>query len=137
MAKRRNEPKSISLEDFEKVQRQLAEMAKMLQGRGLPGAVVHRKLQDARRNAEADAAENPSMPKNKGGRPPFDPLDVRTDRLGLRCHPDLREEVERAARDDGMRISMWMERALIQAVNDRRGHKVLDLIGRRIANNGR
>jgi len=136
MAKRRIEPKTVSPEDFEKMQRQLAEMAKMLQGRGLPGSVVHDKLQRARRNAEADAIENPTVP-NKGGRPPFDPLDVRTDRLGFRCHPNLREEVERAARDDGMRISMWMERALIQAVNDRRGHKVLDLIGRRIADQGR
>jgi hypothetical protein len=137
MAKRRNEAKAVSAEDFEKVQRQLAEMAKLLQRRGLPGSVVQDKLQRARRDAEADAIENPSMPSNKGGRPPFDPLDVRTDRLGFRCHPDLRVEVERAARDDGMRISMWMERALIQAVNDRRGHKVLDLIGRRIADQGR
>ncbi len=65
-----------------------------------------------------------------GGRPPIDPADLRSDHLGLRMHPDLRGELDRLARFDGMKVSMWVERTLIAAVNARLGTDAIDLIGR-------
>jgi hypothetical protein len=68
--------------------------------------------------------------KHAGGRPPLDPADVRSERIGVRIHPDLRGEMNRLARIDGLRLSMFIERSLIKVVNERSGAEVLDLIGR-------
>jgi hypothetical protein len=60
-----------------------------------------------------------------------DPEDYRTERYGMRIHPDLRAELEALAREEGFRLSQWIERVLIDAVNRARGRDVLDRVGRR------
>jgi len=72
----------------------------------------------------------PIHPLLRPGRPRIDPDDLRTDRYGLRMHPDLRSEIDRLARADGMRLSQWLERLLVTEVNRRSGVEVLDWIGR-------
>jgi hypothetical protein len=84
----------------------------------------------ARNTANREKDRKRAAAKHAGGRPPLDPDDLRSDRLGLRIHPDLRAELDRVARMDGMRLSMWVERALVKAVNERTGGEILDLIGR-------
>jgi hypothetical protein len=76
------------------------------------------------------AAADELAKRHAGGRPPLDPDDVRADRLGLRIHSDLRDELDRLAREEGMRLSMFVERILIDAVNAMVGHRMLDKIGR-------
>ena len=61
-----------------------------------------------------------------------DPEDLRTERYGLRLHPDLRLEMESLARAEGFKLSQWIERALVDTVNRVHGRHVLDRIGRRI-----
>lgn len=68
--------------------------------------------------------------RHPGGRPLIDPADLRSERYGMRLHPDLRDEVERLARLDGLKMAGWIERSMIEAVNKARGSEVLDKIGR-------
>jgi hypothetical protein len=65
-----------------------------------------------------------------GGRPPSDPEDLRSARIGMRIHPDLRKELDRRAREEGLRLSMYIERILIDRINVDAGHPILDKIGR-------
>jgi hypothetical protein len=46
-------------------------------------------------------------------------------------HPDLRDEIERLARLDGLRLSTWLEKLMVREVNARAGRDVVDAIGRR------
>ena len=45
-------------------------------------------------------------------------------------HPDLRDETTRLARMQGWKMSQWIEKALVDAVNDENGRDVVDRIGR-------
>jgi hypothetical protein len=74
--------------------------------------------------------ERGARSKNKGGRPLVDPLDLRSERFGFRLHPDLMSEMIRLARVEGLRLSIWLERAAIERVNRATGADVLDAIGR-------
>lgn len=65
-----------------------------------------------------------------GGPPLQDPNDRRSERYAMRLHPDLRAEIATLARGRGWKVSQWIEKALIDAVNGERGGEVLDQIGR-------
>jgi hypothetical protein len=79
--------------------------------------------------------ERPIIPgRHAGGRPLIDPDDLRSERYGMRMHPDLRAEVERLARLDGLKMAGWIERAMIDMVNKACGSEILDKIGRYKAN---
>lgn len=78
----------------------------------------------------AQMREAARVSRHPGGRPKSDPADLRSDRLGLRIHPDLRTELEALAREDGLRLAHYTERALVDHVNRVRGGAVLDRIGR-------
>jgi len=69
-------------------------------------------------------------PRKPGGQPLADPLDARQSRLGMRLHEDLRRELELLAREDGLRLSTFVEKVLIDGVNRRRGRDILDRLGR-------
>jgi hypothetical protein len=64
------------------------------------------------------------------GRPLIDPADLRSERFGFRLHPDLMAEASRLSRLEGLRLSIFCERALIAAVNQKVGSEILDAIGR-------
>lgn len=66
----------------------------------------------------------------KVGRPLIDPADLRSERFGFRLHPDLFAEASRLSRLEGLRLSIFCERALIKAVNEKIGEEILDAIGR-------
>lgn len=68
--------------------------------------------------------------KRPMGRPLIDPADLRSERFGFRLHPDLFAEASRLSRLEGLRLSIFCERALIAAVNARVGSEILDAIGR-------
>lgn len=72
----------------------------------------------------------PTTGKHLGGRPQIDPADLRSERYGMRLHPDLRTEVERLARHDGIKMAAWIEGKMIDAVNAATGSEILDRIGR-------
>ena len=64
------------------------------------------------------------------GRPLMDPADLRSERFGFRLHPDLFAEASRLSRLEGLRLSIFCERALIAYVNQKVGSDILDAIGR-------
>ena len=66
----------------------------------------------------------------KMGRPLIDPADLRSERFGFRLHPDLFAEASRLSRLEGLRLSIFCERALIAYVNQKVGSDILDAIGR-------
>ena len=66
----------------------------------------------------------------RGGRPVGDPQDKRTERIAIRAHPDLVEELNIVARAQGFVRSVLIERALIDLVNRHYGRQVVDAIGR-------
>jgi hypothetical protein len=71
--------------------------------------------------------------KRPPGRPPADPGDLRTERMALRLHPDLMYELGVATREAGTNKSLFIERLLINHLNDRlvrRAATPLDVIGR-------
>jgi hypothetical protein len=71
----------------------------------------------------------PARPR-VGGRALQDPEDLRSERYGMRLHPDLRSEMTRLARMQGWKMAQWIEKSLIDAVNKENGRDVLDKIGR-------
>ncbi len=78
-------------------------------------------------------AAKTTKPKRPMGRPPLDPGDLRTERIAIRLHPDLYEEVGKAARDAGTNKSLWVEGAVINAINAllmSRGKRPVDRIGK-------
>jgi hypothetical protein len=68
--------------------------------------------------------------KRKGGRPFGVPEDRRTERLAIRCHPDLVAALSDVARKQGFVRSVLIERTLIDLVNRFFGAPVVDAIGR-------
>jgi hypothetical protein len=70
--------------------------------------------------------------KRKGGRPFGVPEDRRTERLAIRCHPDLVAALSDVARKQGFVRSVLIERTLIDLVNRFYGMPVVDAIGRRV-----
>ena len=67
----------------------------------------------------------------KKGRPPGDPLDVRQARFSFRLHPDLYDEINKAARRQGLNHSLWIERACVEKVHrETKDATLLDVIGR-------
>lgn len=71
--------------------------------------------------------------KARMGRPPLDPGDLRTERIAMRLHADLADEVGKAAREAGTNKSLWVERVLINAINAlllSRGERPVDAIGK-------
>jgi hypothetical protein len=70
--------------------------------------------------------------KRKGGRPLGDPEDKRTERIAIRAHPDLVDELSVVARAQGFVRSVLIERTLIDVVNRYHGRPVVDAIGRHI-----
>lgn len=67
-----------------------------------------------------------------GGLALQDPADLRSERYGMRLHPDLRFEMTRLARQRGWKLAQWIEKALIEAVNAQCGFEKLDMIGRHL-----
>ena len=65
----------------------------------------------------------------KRGRPRLDPADLRSERLVLRVHPDLMEQLNRRGRTEGISRSLFVERVLIAFLNGT-GGRPLDRIGR-------
>jgi len=74
--------------------------------------------------------KKPKTEKRKGGRPFGVPEDRRTERLAIRCHPDLVAELTVVAREEGYVRSVLIERVLIAYVNHFRNGPMLDAIGR-------
>jgi hypothetical protein len=68
----------------------------------------------------------------KAGRPFGDPDDKRTERLAIRCHPDLVAALSDVARKQGFVRSVLIERTLIDLVNRFFGVPVVDAIGRSV-----
>jgi hypothetical protein len=71
-----------------------------------------------------------SKTRKKAGRPPGDPADLRTERIALRVHANLLEEIDFLAREAGFVRSVMIERILIAYVNHANGVDLLDAIGR-------
>jgi hypothetical protein len=69
-------------------------------------------------------------PKRPPGRPKIDPTDLRTIRFSFRLHPDLYAEIQRQARIKGQHLSIYVERAAIEAVHRDVGQPILDTIGK-------
>jgi hypothetical protein len=76
--------------------------------------------------------KKPKTEKRKGGRPFGVPEDRRTERLAIRCHPDLVDALSEIARKQGFVRSVLIERSLIDLVNRFFGMPVVDAIGRRV-----
>ena len=72
----------------------------------------------------------PRTARRGPGRPPKDPLDLRSLRFSFRVHPDLFAQMTRQARDQGLPVSLYVERAVIDRVNQECGREILDRIGR-------
>ncbi|MBN9007148.1 MAG: hypothetical protein J0H40_17255 [Rhizobiales bacterium] len=70
--------------------------------------------------------------ENVGGRPRQDPSTLRTERLVIRVHPDLMDELTRLAGDNGITRSLLVERSMIALVNQQAAEPLLDHGGRRI-----
>lgn len=71
------------------------------------------------------------MPAKKpAGRPPIDPENLRTVRFSFRLHPDLYSEMQRQAFVKGQHLSIYVERAVIDAVHRDVGEQILTPIGR-------
>jgi hypothetical protein len=68
--------------------------------------------------------------KRSRGRPAGDPEDLRTERIAIRCHPDLVIELNVLARLEGVTRSVLIERLLIRLVNDHFNRTVVDKVGR-------
>jgi hypothetical protein len=69
--------------------------------------------------------------KKRGrGRPASDPDDLRSERIALRSHPDLVNELNHMARAQGITRSVLIERALIDFVNEEARAEIVDMIGR-------
>jgi hypothetical protein len=82
--------------------------------------------------------KQPSTPKKRrsAGRPRGDPDDLRTERVAIRLHPDLTEEIALACRAVGLNRSIFVERVLIEWLTAHQhdlGTKPLDAIGRYVA----
>jgi hypothetical protein len=65
-----------------------------------------------------------------GGRPRRPDDQIKASRYGLRLHADLRKELDRLAHHDGLLLSVWLQRLLVETVNSRYRHEVLDWFGR-------
>lgn len=128
MVKRPAKPKaqSVAIDDL---LRQIEDLRR--QTESMNPTRTQAQLEDSSRTMrERRRQEMPRRQKGGGGRPPSDPDDTRSDRLGLRIHPDLRFELEKLARGEGMRLSMIVERLLIDDVNRLAGRQLLDKLGR-------
>ena len=68
--------------------------------------------------------------KRPRGRPPGDPEDLRTERVAVRAHKDLVNELNHLAREQGVTRSVMIERLLIDFVNDEARSEIVDMIGR-------
>ena len=60
----------------------------------------------------------------------MDPADEKSKRFGFRLHPDLMAEMVKLARLEGVKLSAFVEKALINWVNEKGGSEKLDAIGR-------
>ena len=72
----------------------------------------------------------PQLRPRVGGRPLQDPKDKREARYAMRMHENLMDEIVRNARRRGWKASQWIEKVLIDAVNNEAGSPVVDAIGR-------
>jgi hypothetical protein len=70
--------------------------------------------------------------KRPRGRPRGDPDDLRTERIAVRAHKDLVNELNFLSRHKGVTRSVLIERLLIDLVNDEARTIVVDAIGRYI-----
>jgi hypothetical protein len=79
---------------------------------------------------------NPVTQQGKPRRPPGPPPkkieDIRTERLVMRMHPDLLEQLSMLARERGVSRSAYIERVLLGWVNSDPRNPRLDGIGRRV-----
>jgi hypothetical protein len=94
-------------------------------------------VKDSKVKKPAKAVTEAEMPRRaqKGfvatGRPPGDPLDIRSERLVLRVHPDLLETLTDCAAAARMTRSLYVEQILLVYLN-RVENAELDSIGRKI-----
>jgi hypothetical protein len=68
--------------------------------------------------------------KRPRGRPRGDPDDLRTERIAVRAHKDLVNELNFLSRHKGVTRSVLIERLLIDLVNDEARSIAVDAIGR-------
>ncbi|OYU92099.1 MAG: hypothetical protein CFE29_04535 [Bradyrhizobiaceae bacterium PARB1] len=93
-------------------------------------------VKDSRARKPAKAVKGAEMPRRaqKGfvatGRPPGDPLDIRSERLVLRVHPDLLEVLTECAAAARMTRSLYVEQILLLFLNIKEDAQ-LDSIGRK------
>lgn len=78
-----------------------------------------------------------ALKKRPRGRPRIDPADLKKTHVWACIHGDLKTELAKTARLEGVTESELIRNALIQGVNGYRGGVVVDKIGRHVPAAGR
>lgn len=76
--------------------------------------------------------KRPLFPPLPRGRPPRAPETLRSARIGLRIHPDLHAALVERALQEGLPLSLSVEKSLIRVLNAEAGTQVFDGLGRRL-----